>query len=108
LFDFDKPSNRDLTETISTLAHIAKFVIADITDAKSIPQELGRIIPNLPSVPIQPLLHTSSQEYAMFEHFKKYPWVLEIYLYNNIEDLSSSLSDNVIAPAERLIKQLQK
>ena len=51
LFDFDKPGTRDRQETIVTLASLSRFVVADITDPKSIPQELASIVPTLPSVP---------------------------------------------------------
>jgi uncharacterized protein YjbI with pentapeptide repeats len=106
LFDFEKPASRNLTETISTLAHLARFIIADLTEAKSLPQELQRIIPDLPSVPVQPLLHASASEYGMFEHFKQYPWVLETYRYESLEEVIASLPEKVIAPAEVKAKEL--
>ena len=100
VFDFEKPASRDLTETISTLAHMTRFIIADLTEAKSIPQELQRIVPDLPSVPVQPVLQASAEEYSMFEHFRRYPWVLETYRYQNLEEVIASLTEKVIAPAE--------
>jgi uncharacterized protein YjbI with pentapeptide repeats len=108
LFDFDKPSGKTLTETISTLAHMARFIIADITSAKSIPQELAVIVPHLPTVPVQPILAQKAGEYAMFEYFKHFPWVLELYRYKNQRDLIVSLSERVIAPAEAKAKELTK
>jgi hypothetical protein len=100
LFDFSVPATRDITETISLLAGMARFVVADITDAKSIPRELSMVVPDLPSVPVQPLLLEGSAEYGMFEHFKRYPWVLETYRYPSSEHLIAGLAEHVIGPAE--------
>jgi hypothetical protein len=108
LFDFDKPTSRDLTETISTLAHMARFIIADLTEAKSIPQELQAIVPNLPSVPVQPLLLASDYEYGMFEHFKRYPWVLKVYRYDNPDEVLTSLESKIISPVEAKARELSR
>jgi len=47
LFDFDPSEKRDLTETVQLMANLARFVMADITEAKSISQELIGIIPTI-------------------------------------------------------------
>ncbi|WP_134497798.1 pentapeptide repeat-containing protein [Microvirga pakistanensis] len=107
LFDFDKPASRDITETISLLARMARFVVADITDARSIPQELSVIVPDLPSVPVQPLLLEGSGEYGMFEHFRRYPWVLPLHRYETQDQLIAEIGERVIEPAERRAIELR-
>jgi hypothetical protein len=46
IFDFDKPRERDLTETVKTLAGLCRFIIADITAPKSSPLELQATVPD--------------------------------------------------------------
>ena len=107
LFDFEKPSNQNLTETIKTLAGLSRFVIADITDAKSIPQELTSIVPFFPSTPVKPLILAEQKEYGMFESFKPYPWVLEVYKYPSQDILLANLEKEIIIPAEQKVIELK-
>lgn len=106
LFDFEKPSNRDVTETVSTLAHMSRFIIADLTDPSSIPHELATIVPHLRSTPIQPLRLRGSGGYSMFDDLKAYPWVLEVHQYESDESLIETF-DDVLAPAEQKVLELR-
>jgi uncharacterized protein YjbI with pentapeptide repeats len=107
LFDFAVPATRDITETVSLLARMARFIIADLTDPSSIPKELEAIVPSL-AVPVQPLLEGASRPYAMFKDYWKYDWVLPVYRYEALEPLLATLAEKVIAPAEAKVKALQE
>jgi hypothetical protein len=106
MYDFKKPANRDSTETVSTLAHLARFVIADLTDPRSIPQELTAIVPRLLSVPVRPLLLGSQREWGMFGDLARYPQVIEPFHYTDDAMLLNSLNSDVIEPAERKAREL--
>ena len=108
LFDFEKLVSRNTTETVSILAHMARFVIADITDAKSIPQELTKIVPHLPSVAVQPLILKGQREYGMFDDLREYPWLLPTYEYDDQEGLICNIGQMVIAPAEAKSQERQQ
>jgi hypothetical protein len=107
VFDFDPSASRDITETVSTLAHMSRFIIADISEPRSIPQELQAIVPDLPSVAVRPIIVQGQREYGMFEHFKRYPWVLPVYEYADTPQLLASLTEQVISPAEAKVKELR-
>lgn len=116
LFDFEKPVNRDLTETVSVLAHLARFIIVDLTDPSSAPHEVATVIPHT-VVPVQPLLlreplmvdgkEAERREYAMFEDLRRrYHWVLPTFHYQDTAELLASLQTQIIAPAEQKARDL--
>ena len=108
LFDFEKPSSLTTVETVSTLAHMARFVIADLTDAKSILQELQAIVPSSPSAVVQPLLIAAQEEPGMFDFLRRFPWVLEANRYATEDTLLAELDQMVIAPAEAKAQELTR
>src|SRR5262249_25900355 len=100
VFDWDKPTRRDLTETVQLLANMSRFVVADVTDAKSIPQELSHIVPFLPSVPVCPIILTSQLEYSMFEHWRGYSTMLPVVEYYDQEHLVGNIELKLLAPVK--------
>jgi uncharacterized protein YjbI with pentapeptide repeats len=99
VFDFEKPTQRDFTETIMTLAGMSLFVIADITKPRSTPLELQATVPDY-MIPFVPILAEGELPFAMFIDLqRKFDWVLEVLTYDSIDNLLAGLQDAVIAPA---------
>lgn len=107
LFDFDQARSQTSMETVSTLAHLARFVIADLTDAKSVLQELQSIVPSRPMLPVQPILLASQNEPGLFDFLAKFPWVLPTAKYESHDDLLESIYERVISPAEGRSQELR-
>jgi uncharacterized protein YjbI with pentapeptide repeats len=96
MFDFEKPASRSFTETVYTLAHISRFVIADLSSVRSIGHELATIVPKLPSVTFYPIILNGEKEYGMFSDLLIYHWVRPIkeYLPNGIKEVLESIIDD--------------
>ncbi|HEX6011113.1 MAG TPA: hypothetical protein VFY87_04760 [Geminicoccaceae bacterium] len=43
----------------------------------------------------------------MFEHFRRYPWVLPTHVFASPERLITELGDRIIAPAEAKVRELR-
>jgi hypothetical protein len=78
---------------------MARFVIADISDAKSVLQELRGVVPELPSVPVKPVIIASQEEPGTFDFYRPFPWFLPVHRYDTPAQLLTELSDRVIQPA---------
>jgi Pentapeptide repeats (8 copies) len=99
VFDFDRPTDRDFTETIRTLAGLSYFVIADITNPKSSPLELQATVPDY-QIPFVPIIQEGEQPFAMMVDLqKKYNWVLDTLSYSSIDALIKALKPAIIDPA---------
>lgn len=107
MFDFEKPTQRDFTETIKTLAGLSRFIIADITNPRSSPLELQATMPDY-MIPFVPIIHESEEPFLMFSDLvQKYgDWVLDVLTYNSVDGLIAVLEKAVVKPALELSGKL--
>jgi len=64
IFDFDRPENRDYTETVKTLIGLSSFVIVDLS-GPSVPQELYATVPHF-DIPFIPIIQRGRNACSMF------------------------------------------
>ncbi len=108
VFDFEKATERDFTETIKVLVGMSLFVIADITNPKSTPLELQATVPDY-MIPFVPIIQKGENPFAMFLDLQqKYHWVLEARQYENRDQLIDLLEVFIIKPALDKHNELMK
>jgi uncharacterized protein YjbI with pentapeptide repeats len=106
MFDFARPVSRNLIETVATLVGMCKFVIADVTDAKVVLQELHTIVTGHPSVPVQPIILAGAVPTETLVDFMDYPNFLPIYAYRDEADLVQAIHDRALTPAEAMVTEI--
>src|SRR5438093_2250040 len=112
VFDFDRPTDKDYTETVQTLAGMSMFVIADLTNPKSTPLELEATVKQC-KIPYIPIIDISvdPHPFAMLVDLQKsFHWVLPTLNYESKEDLldEGNLKTYIIEPAFAKREQLRE
>jgi hypothetical protein len=107
MFEFNPLAKEPTIKTLYTLAHLSRFVIADLTDAKSVLQELATILKDLPTLPVKPIIHESDDLPPMGDSFFIMKSMLKPYIYTTKDNLLSDLKNEVIDPAEERIEKFE-
>jgi len=107
IFDFEKATSRDFTETIKILAGLSLFVIVDITNPKSSPLELQATFPDY-QIPFVPIIHDNEKPFSMFSDLiDKYDWVLQPISYKSIDSLKAVFKTLILERAIQKHKEIQ-
>jgi uncharacterized protein YjbI with pentapeptide repeats len=107
IFDFDRPKDKNYTETIKTLIGLSRFVIADLS-GPSVAHELASTVPFF-KIPFILIIEESRKPYSLHRDILDYPWVLKpVIKFKNKEQLIELIPSKIIEPAEERCKERQK
>jgi len=108
LFTFRKPDSRDLIEAIIGFAAISRFVIADLSEPKSVQSELEPIVRYFQSVPVVPVINRTGKEYATLSSLLRFANVVKPTVrYRNLDDLIEKLQKEVVPLAEKKLLEVR-
>ena len=108
LFTFQKPDSRDLVEAIIGFAALSRFVIADLSEPKSVQSELEAIVPHFQSVPVVPVINRTGKEYATFSSVQRRENVVKPTVrYRDLDDMIKKLDEQVVPLAEKKLAEVR-
>ena len=106
VFDFEKPTDRTLIGSILRYASVSCFVVADLSDPKSVPAELQAIVPPLVTLPVVPIIEASQREYPVADDILCRQSVKPVVHYRDEAHLMTILDAQILASAEKLYAEL--
>ena len=110
VFDFDRPTDRDYTETVQTLAGLSLFVIVDVTNPKSTPLEMEATVKQF-KIPYVPIIDISAdpRPFAMIvDSQNSLYWVLPTFGYKSKDELLDNIETIIIVRALEKHNQLRE
>jgi Pentapeptide repeats (8 copies) len=106
IFDFERPRDRNYTETVKTLVGLSRFVVVDLS-GPSVPQELYATVPHF-KIPFVPIIEAGRDPYALFADVLEYDWVVKpVGVFGPRQSLAATLRTSA-RRAEQLLKARQK
>jgi hypothetical protein len=90
------------------LASLSLFVIADITNQRSVPLELQATVPDY-MVPFVSMVERGQPVFGMFDDLPaKYDWALPLLEYGSRESLLAAFDAKVIRPALDKVAEIRR
>jgi hypothetical protein len=102
LFDFDRPHELTMLESVLRFAAVSRFVIADLSDPKWVLAEFGKIVGAFNSLPIVPIIHASQREDEVVAYVEGFRSAHKVVRYRDEAHLRSILDSEILKAGETL------
>lgn len=107
LFDFDRPADRTMVESVLRFAAVSRFVIADLSDPKWVLAELQQVVPAFRSLPVVPIIEAAQRENEVIAHFEGYQSVHKVVRYRDQKHLKTILGAQIVKAGETMYERLK-
>jgi uncharacterized protein YjbI with pentapeptide repeats len=108
IFDFSKPVDKSIADTVTTLARLARFVIADVTDPSWVTVEAQLIVRECCSIPFRLIKHESAAVPSPINDLRPdSPQLIKPFDYRSLDHAVASVK-SIVEPAEEMAEKIRR